>query len=193
MIPDPDRGAPGDVSLGRLLLESARQNLWANDRLYAACARLSDAERRAPRTSFFGSIQRTLAHVYVVDAYYVGTLVDGAAARPGDDAEDEYDDFVALRAAQSASDRRLVAYCETLGPERLGAAVVLAGEGDERFRERLVDVLPHLFQHQIHHRGQVHAMLSGTSVPPPQLDEYILARDAPLRAAELQRLGLPVR
>jgi uncharacterized damage-inducible protein DinB len=51
-------------------------------------------------------------------------------------------------------------------------------------------VLAHLFQHDIHHRGQVHAMLAGTRVAPPQLDEFFLAQDAPLRAAELEALGL---
>jgi uncharacterized damage-inducible protein DinB len=60
-------------------------------------------------------------------------------------------------------------------------------------RETVSAVLAHLFQHQIHHRGQVHAMLSGTHVPPPQLDEYFLDQDAHLRAEELQTLGLPVR
>jgi hypothetical protein len=51
------------------------------------------------------------------------------------------------------------------------------------------DVLTHLFVHQIHHRGQVHAMLAGTSVPPPQLDEFFLAQDAALRAGDLAALG----
>ena len=43
--------------------------------------------------------------------------------------------------------------------------------------ERIGDLLAHLFIHQIHHRGQVHAMLSGTSVKPPQLDEFFLDYD----------------
>ena len=57
-------------------------------------------------------------------------------------------------------------------------------------RERLDRVLAHLSMHQIHHRGQAHAMLSGTRVAPPQLDEFLLANDAPLRAADLAALGL---
>jgi uncharacterized damage-inducible protein DinB len=54
-------------------------------------------------------------------------------------------------------------------------------------------VLNHLFVHQIHHRGQVHAMLAGTSVKPPQLDEFFLAQDEPLRRHELLALALPLR
>jgi uncharacterized damage-inducible protein DinB len=54
-------------------------------------------------------------------------------------------------------------------------------------------VLSHLFTHQIHHRGQVHDMLSATSVAPPQLDEFFLSSDLPLREAELKVLNLPIK
>jgi uncharacterized damage-inducible protein DinB len=47
----------------------------------------------------------------------------------------------------------------------------------------------HLFQHQIHHRGQVHAMLSGTRIKPPQLDEFFSIAEEPLRASEFSALG----
>ncbi len=180
-------------ALARHFAEMARQNVWANDRLHAACARLSDADRTAARTSFFGSIHRTLAHILIVDLYYVGTLADGRAPYPAEDAEDHHPDFDALRAAQAAIDRRLLGYCEALTSERLAGDVVFERDAGRMVGEHVVDVLPHLFLHQVHHRGQVHAMLSGTPVPPPQLDEYFLCMDTELRAAALRRLGLPVR
>jgi hypothetical protein len=46
-----------------------------------------------------------------------------------------------------------------------------------------------MFQHSVHHRGQAHAMLSATTVKPPQLDEFFAAEEAPLRASELAALG----
>ena len=55
--------------------------------------------------------------------------------------------------------------------------------------ERADRLLLHLFQHQIHHRGQAHAMLSETGVAPPQLDEFFAADEAPLRADEFSALG----
>jgi uncharacterized damage-inducible protein DinB len=55
--------------------------------------------------------------------------------------------------------------------------------------ERLDRLLLHLFQHQVHHRGQAHVMLSDTSVPPLQLDEFFLADEAPLRAEKFNSLG----
>jgi uncharacterized damage-inducible protein DinB len=184
---------PEASALACHFVEMARQNLWANDRLDAACACLSEEDRTAARTSFFGSIHRTLAHILIVDLYYVGSLVDGRAPYPAEDAEHHHPDFGALRAAQAASDRRLLGYCEALTAEQLAGDVVLVREAGRAVRERVVDVLPHLFLHQVHHRGQVHAMLSGTSVAPPQLDEFFLGQDVPVRAEELRRLGLPVR
>ena len=182
------------MSLPSHLLAMARNNLWANHRLAGACAALSEADRRATRPAFFGSIHRTLAHILVVDRYYVGTLVDGTAPRPTDDAEDRVGSFDDLRTEQREWDQRLVAYCEALTDAVLDARVVLAGDDASPARsERVADVLPHLFQHQIHHRGQVHGLLSTTTVAPPQLDEFFLASDVDLRVDELRALGLPVR
>ena len=56
-------------------------------------------------------------------------------------------------------------------------------------RDRAGHVLAHLFMHQTHHRGQVHAMLSGTPVAPPQLDEFLMPSDAKFRVADMAALG----
>ena len=68
---------------------------------------------------------------------------------------------------QAKVDRRLVTLCEEATPEKL-ASVTEIHRTQRIQRERMEDVLNHVFQHQTHHRGQVHAMLAGTSVPPPQ-------------------------
>jgi uncharacterized damage-inducible protein DinB len=167
----------------------ARNNAWSNHRLYAACARLSDAELTASRTSFFPSIHLTLNHILIVDWYYEDAL-EGGGRGPSLYADPvPFRHFPALSAAQAAADRRLVAYADALTPDGVDARVILEREGGVRNRETAVAVLSHLFAHQIHHRGQVHAMLAGTAVPPPQLDEFFLAEDAPRRAEELAALG----
>jgi uncharacterized damage-inducible protein DinB len=93
-----------------------------------------------------------------------------------------------LRSAQSEIDRRLIAVVERLGTADL-ERVVEIHRGDRIQRERMDRLLLHLFQHQVHHRGQAHAMLSATDVAPPQLDEFFAAGEAPLRAAEFAKLG----
>lgn len=86
-------------------------------------------------------------------------------------------------------DLRLIAVVEGLNAAGLGRVVEVHRGAGRVQRERLDRLLLHLFQHQVHHRGQAHAMLSGTAVPPPQLDEFSSVGEAPLRAAEFTGLG----
>ena len=67
--------------------------------------------------------------------------------------------------------------------------IVNVHRGSRIQHERIDRLLLHLFQHQVHHRGQAHAMLSATAVKPPQLDEFFAAEEAPLRAGEFAELG----
>jgi uncharacterized damage-inducible protein DinB len=166
----------------------AYNNAWANHRLLAACARLTQAAFEAPRTGFFPSIQATLNHILVIDRFYVDAL-EGGTLGPAAWADPlPCPTLSDLRPAQAAVDRRLIAWCEALddaGPER----IIHVHRGTRVQTERADRLLLHLFQHQIHHRGQAHAMLSDTTVAPPQLDEFFSAAEAPLRAAELAELG----
>jgi uncharacterized damage-inducible protein DinB len=167
------------------LVAMARNNAWSNRRLHATCARLSQAELEAPRTSFFPTLQATLNHIYTVDAYYLDALEGGGRGLALLDNPIPHPRMAELGPAQLESDARLIRFCEALDDTALECEVVL-DRGDEGLtRERVHAVLAHLFVHQIHHRGQAHAMLSGTAIAPPQLDEFFLDYDLPRRAGEL--------
>lgn len=167
----------------------ARANRLANHRLHAAMAALSDADFHAPRTGFFPSLAATLNHILAVDLYYIGALHGDAGLA------EAWDDFAPtvtlgeLAARQRAVDARLIAFCDALDAAGCARIVELPRDGDEIQRDAAAFVLQHLFMHQTHHRGQAHAMLSGTAVAPPQLDEFLMPSDAPLRAAEMAALG----
>ena len=183
-----DRGAL-DV-----LRRMAGNNAWSNLRLYRACERLSRAELEAPRTSFFPSLPKTLGHILTVDWFYLDALEKGGRGLSVFDEEVPFGgELAALAGAQADADRRLVKFTQSLRDEPALEAIVEIDRGDHVQRERVVDTLMHLFVHQIHHRGQAHAMLSGTSVKPPQLDEFFMSEELPLREAELRDLGLPRR
>ncbi|MBY5401649.1 MAG: DinB family protein [Rhizobium sp.] len=166
----------------------AYNNTLANRRLLRTCATLKLGEFEAPRTSFFPSIKETLNHIITVDWFYVDGLEGGTLGLKAFVIDEPFDDVFPLAEAQAKVDQRLVTLCEALTPERLTSTIGLH-RGDRIQEERMDDVLGHLFQHQTHHRGQVHAMLSGTSVAPPQLDEFIVADDARFRGSELAALG----
>src|SRR5215468_1233678 len=171
----------------------ARNNAWSNYRLHSACAQLSDAEYRAERVSFFPSLPLTLSHIYLVDCYYLDALEEGGRGLSLFEQDEPFTTLGELTAAQLTTDRRLTAYCDRL-TAAIGSRTVGLQRGKDFYVNETVEaVLNHLFVHQIHHRGQVHAMLAGTSVKPPQLDEFFLAQDEPLRRHELLALALPLR
>lgn len=163
----------------------ARNNALANHRLLSACRALTQEEFEARRVSFFPSLSLTLNHILFVDGYYLAAL----EGQPRPFTEDTpHTTVAALYAAQAEIDRQLVAFCDGLSAAQLSRPVQLVRD-DGVHEDRTDRALAHLFAHQIHHRGQAHAMLSGTRVAPPQLDEFLLAGDAPLRAADLAALG----
>lgn len=166
----------------------AYNNAWANHRLWGACAKLREGEFAAARTGFFPSLQATLNHIYYVDHFYIDALEGGWLGPAAWQNELPYPEVDALKKAQAAMDRRLIAHCNALTEDALNAEVRINRDDSVQI-DRRDRVLMHLFQHQIHHRGQAHCMLSGTSVAPPQLDEFFAAGEAPLRAAELAELG----
>jgi uncharacterized damage-inducible protein DinB len=174
----------------------AANNAWANHRLLASCARLSQEEFAATRTSFFPSLKATLNHIVTVDWYYVDALERALEGRPANtdarryfDPEEPFATCAEVSEAQHAVDQRLLAACRRMTDAQADLPVGVARRAGIQ-HESAARLLAHLFQHQIHHRGQVHAMLAGTKVPPPPLDEFFCANEAHLRAEELAELGL---
>jgi uncharacterized damage-inducible protein DinB len=187
---------PSMPSLTHHFFTMAANNAWANHRLLAACAELSQDDFVAPRTSFFPSLKATLNHIVTVDWYYVDALERALRGQPvNPDArsffnpQEPFATCAEISQAQHAVDERLLDLCKGLADAQLESPVaILRATGVQH--ETVMRTLAHLFQHQIHHRGQVHAMLAGTSVKPPPLDEFFCANEAHLRARELAEIGL---
>jgi len=170
-----------------LFAPQAYNNAWSNHRLLRVCAGLSSEELAAPRPAFFGSIIATLNHILIVDWFYVSAL-EGVCIGPAAFADAVPEPEIAgLVAAQADVDRRLIAVCRGADPARIVTMTRASGDQKERFDRTFL----HLIQHQIHHRGQVHALLSMTDAAPPQLDEFYMAwePDTRLRAPDFDALG----
>jgi uncharacterized damage-inducible protein DinB len=166
----------------------AYNNAWANQRLLNACAGLSEADFHAPRVGFFPSLAATLSHILTVDWFYVDALEGGTLGYAAFEDEVPCATIARLHAEQRAVDDRLIAVAEALTAASLGEEVRVV-RGDRMQLERRDRLLLHLFEHQIHHRGQAHAMLSSTQIAPPQLDEFFCFGEAHLRAREFAELG----
>jgi uncharacterized damage-inducible protein DinB len=154
----------------------ARYNAWANRRLYDACAQLSADDYLAKRPSFFGSIHATLNHILVGDRIWLSRFLGRSHDIKSLD-QILYDDLPSLRQAREAEDAQILGYVGAIDDGALSGTLryrTMAGEPQET---PLAWTLAHFFNHQTHHRGQVHGLLSGTPVAPPPLDLIYFLRD----------------
>lgn len=147
----------------------ARYKAWANDLLYAALARLPAGALIAPRPTVFGSMLRTLNHVYAMDRVWQAHLEGrphGLTTRNPDDPPPLH----ALRDAQREMDAWYVRYADSLGESAHDEAVrftfIGGGAGEMTRRE----ILLHVVNHGTYHRGHVADMMYQISVPPPTTD-----------------------
>ena len=138
----------------------AGYNAWCNRRLYDAAARLSDADYRARRGAFFSSVHGTLNHLMVGDRIWMQRFTGKGEIPPSLDAI-LYEDFDDLRVARVAEDVRINGYVESLSERDFAGSIryrTFVNPAD--IEQELAPALDHFFNHQTHHRGQAHALLS---------------------------------
>lgn len=154
----------------------ASYNSWANRQLYDAVALLPDALYRADRSAFFGSLHGTLNHVLVGDRAWLARLT-GEAGGPSQLDEILYEDFGALRSAREAEDARIERYLSRLDGPHLMADFTYANLSGDQFTQPLFLILAHFFNHQTHHRGQAHTLLTQLGREAPPLDLIYFLRE----------------
>ena len=155
-----------------------RYNAWANSRLYNATARLSAEQYRADRGAFFKSVHGTLNHLLVTDRIWMQRFTGEGDAPNRLDAI-LFESFDDLRAARAAEDRRIVDFVDRLDDGRIAGTIKYRRvSSPEEFEQQLAPALAHWFNHQTHHRGHVHALLTGLVGEAPELDLLIFQRQS---------------
>jgi len=148
----------------------ARYNEWANRRLYDAAAKLSDADYRAEKGAFFGSVHRTLNHILVGDRVWMQRFTGEGPAYAALDTV-PCADLATLRGERVAEDKRIVDFIDGLDEARLAATFTYTPiTNPKQITQPLAPALAHFFNHQTHHRGQVHGLLTalaGRDAAPP--------------------------
>ena len=147
----------------------ARYNRIANERLFAKCGQLDDAEYRKERAGSFGSIHGLLNHILLGDRRWMGLFESGDRETPPLN-QTLYDDFSSLQSARAREDARIEAFFTGLDAAFWSRSFPYRNNQGKDYVETAHVACSHLFNHQTHHRGQVHVMLSQTPVAPPSLD-----------------------
>jgi uncharacterized damage-inducible protein DinB len=144
----------------------AAYNRWANRRVYDDSATLPDALRKRGSGLFFGSVHGTLNHLLVADYIWMRRFT-GDGPVPERLNQILYDDFSELRAAREQEDERIVGFVTGLTEQEYDRVLEYQNSSGKTFRQALGPALTHFFNHQTHHRGQVHAGLTIAGIREP--------------------------
>jgi uncharacterized damage-inducible protein DinB len=153
----------------------ARYNRWQNESLYGCGDRLSDAERKAERGAFFGSIHGTLAHLVWGDQIWMTRFTGDEASRPRvasiPESPTAYSDWAELSAVRRDLDARIITWASGMTASDLdGDLTWFSGATQKTVSRPRWELVAHMFNHQTHHRGQVHAMLTAAGQKPAATD-----------------------
>ncbi len=160
--------------------EFARYNTLANVRLYDACAGIDDEARRRDVGAFFASLHGTLHHLLLGDGIWMARFEGGEHPSTGLDAV-LHENFADLRAARAAMDARIEALFAAPPSGFFDRTIRYLNNEGRVFEDPMTLILPHFFNHQTHHRGQAHAILSmlGPGRTTPVLDLHRVLKPDP--------------
>jgi uncharacterized damage-inducible protein DinB len=165
----------------------ARYNHWFNGRLYEACEKLTDEERKRDRGAFFGSIHNTLNHIVWADQLWLRRFAQSGPPSPSLDGElldvpasavhatVLFEDWAALRRKRESLDAAIEAWLAEMPPEFPAAVMRYTNTAGIAREHPAWKALTHFFNHQTHHRGQVTALLMQAGVDPGATDLIMLA------------------
>ncbi|MFZ1815720.1 MAG: DinB family protein [Rhizobiaceae bacterium] len=155
----------------------AAYNGWANERVYTEAARLTREQYDRDTGTFFKSMNGTLNHILVADRIWMKRFT-GEGEHPNSLDATLHGDLASLRIARKAEDRRIIRWLEHLEPEELlGKITFTTITSPQLTTQSLAPTLTHFFNHQTHHRGQAHAILSILGREPPSLDLVLFLRN----------------
>lgn len=157
----------------------ARYNAWQNDQLIESLITADEEELHANRGAFFGSIFLTLNHLSWGDMMWMSRFDGGAAPKVGGaESTATHPDFESWKTGRISMDRRILQWAEQLNDNDLsGDLVWYSGAVDRELSKSLALCITHFSNHQTHHRGQVHAMMTSMNLKAPVSDLVFMPQD----------------
>jgi uncharacterized damage-inducible protein DinB len=154
----------------------AAYNAEMNRRLYGAAGQLSDAERRASKGAFWGSIHGTLVHILWGDHQWMSRFDNWPRpATPIKESDRFFEDFSELRIARDKADADISAWAAKIGQPWLDEDLVwFSGAAQREIRAPKRLLVTHFFNHQTHHRGQAHALITAAGQETGDTDLFLL-------------------
>ena len=154
----------------------ARYNRWQNDGLIAAAGSLTDEQRREDRGAFFGSIHATFSHLLWGDMIWMSRFAGTPTPQGGiSGSSGLFADWPAFVAQRRRFDQVIADWADALGSQWLqGELTWWSGAANRQICRPRSMLVVHFFNHQTHHRGQIHAMLTAAGTKPGDTDLMLL-------------------
>ena len=147
----------------------ANFNKWTNEKIISSCKKLTETEYKKDRGAFFSSIHGTLNHLLVVDRAYI-SRIEGIDHGLKSLDQILFESLLQLEEARIKEDKRLVDLVNNLSMESIHKEITYKGFETGNTTYTINMILITLFNHQTHHRGQIHNMLSQAGIKPPKID-----------------------
>ena len=155
----------------------ATYNAWANHILFEAAEELDDTLYRQDEGAFFKSLHGTLNHILVADRIWMHRFT-GEGEQPKALNEILFDDLKSLHMARRDEDTRIIDFIYTVTDARLsGMFSYTTATTGERISQPLAPALAHFFNHQTHHRGHAHMILTRLVGKAPNMDLIYFQRE----------------
>ncbi|SHK23938.1 Uncharacterized damage-inducible protein DinB (forms a four-helix bundle) [Shimia gijangensis] len=157
----------------------ARYNAWQNEQTRAAAEKLTEAELRADKGAFFGSIMKTLNHLLWGDLLWIARFDGGAGPDVGPDEGLEMTPTLAVWSAERfRTDGRIRQWADkVLNVDLTGDITWFSGAQNRDVTVPVAQAVVHFFNHQTHHRGQVHALLTAAGQTTGDTDLVFMPED----------------
>lgn len=159
------------------VINMARYNAWQNRSIYAAADKLTDTDRRADKGAFFGNLHNTLAHILWADRVWMYRFNQTPPKSPiGDQGlGPDYANWDRLKTERVAFDTTIREWASTVSEDWLGHDFTWSNVARTRTATRPAwQLVTHFFNHQTHHRGQAHALLTAAGAKPEDTDFYLM-------------------
>ncbi len=147
----------------------ANYNIWANQKLYSTCEGLGEETLHKERPSYFGSIHKTLNHILLGDMIWLTRFL-GRDDGPKKLDQLLHENFADLKSAREDFDDKILDFAISLTDQRLNENFHYHDIAGTHHNVPLSICVGHMFNHQTHHRGQVHGLLIHEMKEPPALD-----------------------
>ncbi|PHQ83095.1 MAG: damage-inducible protein DinB [Thalassobium sp.] len=157
----------------------ARYNAWQNKGLRAIVDAMDEDALRRDRGAFFGSILGTLNHLLWGDLVWMARFAGGDAPPQAiADSPDMTATPVEWSTHRFRTDGRISLWADKLASVDLVGDLTWYSEAAKReVTQPMQTCIVHFFNHQTHHRGQVHAMLTAAGAKPGPTDLPFMPED----------------